>query len=207
MIKDIIWLLPIVCLLGSILYYSARLWWMCKKEIYTFAQRMLAKFGFWKIGVGRLNRLQKYGCWYIVSAILSILIFCVASFMTKAKVIEEITTFAERLGIIEFGKFSATFGFAVITVVESLLMHGCDFSEIKLRLSKLESFLGRIFFTILPGLIWILTGFAVYKDYFFRTANEWISSPGRVFQLCWGVVSMGIFWDALSNVIQDVRES
>ena len=204
MIIDIIWLFPILCLLGSILYCSIRLWRMYKEEIDSYAHRILAKFGLWKTGMGRWVRLWQYSLCYILSAILSVLISVAIPLVTKTEVIEQITAFVERLGTVELSKFLATVGFATITVVESLLMYGCDFSKVDRKLSKLQKF---VLMRFLPVLIWVFAGVFVYKDYFFRAAEEWISSPGRVFQLCWGAVSIGIFGLSLCNVIKDMRDN
>lgn len=207
MIKDIIWLLPILCLSGSILYCSIRLWLMYKEEIYICAHRMLAKSGFWKTGMGRLDKLRKYSCWYMLSTILSVVIFCVVSFMTKAKADEEVTAFAGRPGIVEFDKILATLGFVAITVVESLLMCGCDFSKVNHKLSEFKSSFGRNFFRALPVFIWVFAGSLVYKDYFLGTTNEWVSSLGRILQLFWGGVSIGVFLPSIFTAARDMREN
>lgn len=203
MIENFIWLLPIVCLSGSILFCSIRLWLMYKEKVYIRAHRVLKKIGLWKTGVGRWIRLGRYGLYYISSAILSVIISVTIPLVTGAEIIEQVTAFVERLSTVELSKFLATVVFAMITVLESLLMYGCNFSK-----ADRKKFLGeRFLYTILPVLIWLPTGVSVYKDYFFRAADEWISSPGRVFQLCWGAVSVGIFGVALFNVLQDMRKA
>lgn len=203
MIENFLWLLPIVCLSGSILCCSIRLWLMYKEKVYIRAHQILKKIGLWKTGVGRWIRLRRYGRYYIFSAILSVFISVAISLVTEAGVIEQITTFVERLSVVELSKFLATAGFATITALESVLMYGCDFSK-----ADRQKFLFKwLLYGILPVAIWIPAGVSVYKDYFFRAAGEWISSPGRVLQLCWGAVSVGIFGFALLNVIRDIRET
>lgn len=206
MIRDIIWLLPILCLLVSIAYCSLRLWVMSKEEIHIYVHRAFNKIGLWKTGMGRWIRLGKYGFYYILSSVLSVVISIIISRIAEPGVIEHISEFVERLSSVELNKLLATFGFAIITIFESLLMYGRDFSKVKREFSKpkrffFEYFLGGFF----PILVWLFCGILVYKDYLFRSVYEWISSPGRVFQLSWGVVSVCIFVAAVFSGIQDMR--
>ena len=203
-IMSVIWLLPILWLSGSILYCSIRLWLMYKEEIHIQVHRTLEKIGLWKMGMGRWVRLGRYIFYYVISAAASVPIFIAISAVTGVKAVEQIATFVERLGTAEFGKLLTTVGFAMVTVIESLLMYGRDFSKVTNEMSKLQKFFLEYFWgKILPVLLWGFAGFTAYKDIFFRATHEWLSSPGRVFRLCLGVVSVGIFGFALINNIYE----
>lgn len=185
--------LPVLFLLGSILYCGVLLWKMYREAVQFQIQRIIKKMGFWKTGMGRWIRLRNYSIIYVISAIISIIISIIVPLLTNKEIIEEISVFVNRLSIIEIRKFLATAGFAVFTICESLLMYERDFSKIDSRTSKSRKFLLRYLIgDFLPILLWLLFGFGVYKDYFFRNAPEWISSPGRVFQVIWGAVSIFI---------------
>ncbi len=126
MLGDIILGLPILCLLGGILYCGAHLWQVYRNEIYSWANSFLKKIGLWKTGMGRLIRLKQYSCYYILSTILSLFISVAISWATEAGVIEQFISFVKSLSI-EVNKFLTTVGFAVFTVVVSLLMYDIDF--------------------------------------------------------------------------------
>lgn len=210
MIRDIIWLMPILCLSGSILYCLTRLWMMYWKSVHIWVNHLLEKMGLWKTGIGRWTRLGRYISYYTISAILSVLIYLIASIIFKVEITEQFTIFMEHFSIIEAGKFFATIIFAIETMFISLMMYGRDFTKMKREhFNPFFRILGEAIFAVL---IWLVSGIGTYKDWFFRATQgwsywlqEWFSSPGRVVQLCWGIVSVIIFGSAVLNIFRDMQ--
>ena len=197
---NIIWLLPILCLSASILYCSVRLVLMYKEELYIQIHQILKKLSLWKTDMGRRLRLKRYSCYYVCSVIASIVISIAVSATAEKKAFEEIRAFVERLSIVEVSKLFCTVAFAWCISIGSVLMSEFNSSKEDSKLSKSQNLLEHCLdnFFLLIGAFF---GFIAYKDYFFpfRAIHEWISSPGRIFQLCLLVTTIIICGTAIVN--------
>lgn len=197
MLGDFILGLPVLCLLGSILYCGIHLWKAYQKPIHLWAHQMIERAGFWKTGMGRWRSLATSACLYSVSAVLSAILPVLIPLLRR----EDFAFTWTR----DTKEFVSSLLFALITVVISLSMYGVDLSKATKRLSRLVE---KVLIFCFPIILWIFFGFGFYKDFLSKgilaSIVDSFFSTGDMFKLLWGCVSLFVMVIAVCKTYKDL---